>query len=187
MDDNHVTTGPGDELPPPERPDRREPAWESESPPRGKYFPYEVRQQDRQYLSLLAIFHYALGGLTFFCSLCPIMEIVVGVVMVSGAFPTPPPGAGGPPPFIGFFNIVFYGLMLLIMYAQAIMSCMAGYYLNKRKRWKFCMVTAAFNCLSVPFGTALGVFTIITLARESVKDVFEHGEPTTTDDEDYAT
>jgi hypothetical protein len=35
------------------------------------------------------------------------------------------------------------------------------------------MVIAIITCLSVPLGTALGVFTLIVLARPSVKQLFE--------------
>ena len=37
---------------------------------------------------------------------------------------------------------------------------------------RICIVMAALACLSMPFGTVLGVFTIIVLARPSVQALF---------------
>jgi len=34
-------------------------------------------------------------------------------------------------------------------------------------------VMAAIECIFMPFGTVLGVFTIVVLARPSVKEMFE--------------
>jgi hypothetical protein len=39
------------------------------------------------------------------------------------------------------------------------------------------MVVAALNCLSIPFGLALGVFTLITLNDESVQQEYATGRP----------
>ncbi len=45
--------------------------------------------------------------------------------------------------------------------------------LKKRKARTFCMVVAAFECLGVPYGTLLGIFTFIVLGRDSVTRLFE--------------
>ena len=37
----------------------------------------------------------------------------------------------------------------------------------------YCFVVAAIECILIPFGTVLGVFTIIALSRPSVKVLFE--------------
>jgi hypothetical protein len=36
-----------------------------------------------------------------------------------------------------------------------------------------CFVVAAIECIFMPFGTVLGVFTIIVLSRPSVKALFQ--------------
>jgi hypothetical protein len=36
----------------------------------------------------------------------------------------------------------------------------------------FCLVMAGIQCIFMPFGTVLGVFTIIVLMRNSVKEAF---------------
>ena len=50
---------------------------------------------------------------------------------------------------------------------------LAGRYLLQRTHYTFCLVVAAIACLLMPFGTALGIFTIIVLMRPSVREMFE--------------
>jgi hypothetical protein len=39
----------------------------------------------------------------------------------------------------------------------------------------FSLVIAGLNCIQIPFGTALGVFTIIVLLRDSVREAYAAG------------
>jgi hypothetical protein len=55
---------------------------------------------------------------------------------------------------------------------MAICILIAGRSLGLRKRYSFALVIACIECLFVPFGTILGVFTIVALSRESVKALF---------------
>jgi len=41
----------------------------------------------------------------------------------------------------------------------------------------YCLVVAGVECILVPFGTVLGVLTLIVLSKESVKTIFENGPP----------
>ena len=66
--------------------------------------------------------------------------------------------------FLGLFYLVF-GAFIIV---KIVMNLMSARYLGQRKNKVFSMVTAALNCLSVPLGTILGVFTLIVLSRQSV-------------------
>jgi hypothetical protein len=48
----------------------------------------------------------------------------------------------------------------------------AGRCLSRRKCYSFALVIACIECLFIPFGTILGVFTIVALSRASVKGLF---------------
>jgi hypothetical protein len=48
----------------------------------------------------------------------------------------------------------------------------SGRFLSLRKHYMFCLVMAALACMCSPFGTVLGVFTIVVLLREPVKQLF---------------
>jgi hypothetical protein len=44
--------------------------------------------------------------------------------------------------------------------------------IRNRRWWTFCYLTGWGECLMFPFGTVLGIFTIIVLSRPSVKLLF---------------
>ena len=69
--------------------------------------------------------------------------------------------------FVVLFSIIF--LLCLLMAACLVVS---GLSLSRRKRYIFCFVIAAICCAQFPFGTALGIFTIIVLSRQTVKELF---------------
>jgi hypothetical protein len=62
-----------------------------------------------------------------------------------------------------------------LLIAQTIAICIiaAGRCLARRTRYTFILVMAAVECMIVPFGTVLGVLTIIVLSRDKVKRLFD--------------
>ena len=54
----------------------------------------------------------------------------------------------------------------------ALLAYFAGRNLGAHRARVFCMVIAALTCLSFPWGTALGVCTLIVLNRRPVKVLF---------------
>jgi len=81
-----------------------------------------------------------------------------------------------PPEFPVAFGLIFIcvGVLgLLIGFTYALAQVLAGRFIAKRKRRTFCMIVAGLNCLNIPMGLILGVFTIIVLVRPSVKLLFE--------------
>jgi hypothetical protein len=129
--------------------------------------------QDAEHLRLLSIFHYIVAGLAALFSLFPLLYTTVGVIFIFVARQgTPKPGEELPPEFIGWIFAVIGSLLFLLGIAIAICILIAGGSLAKRTRYWFAFVMACIECLFLPFGTILGVFTIIVLSRESVKELF---------------
>jgi hypothetical protein len=56
--------------------------------------------------------------------------------------------------------------------ASGLQIIAAGRKRSRRASRTFCLVGAGLECVLVPFGTVLGVFTIIMLMKESVKPLF---------------
>ncbi|MDJ0671770.1 MAG: hypothetical protein DWQ53_23750 [Microcystis flos-aquae DF17] len=54
----------------------------------------------------------------------------------------------------------------------AIATIVSGRFLKRRQRYWFSFVMACILCLFTPLGTILGVFTIIVLSRQSVKELY---------------
>jgi hypothetical protein len=129
--------------------------------------------RDTEQLSLLAIFHYVVGGLAALFSFFPLLYTSVGVIFIFAArHGTAKPGEELPPEFLGWIFAVIGLVLFVIGIAIAIFILVAGRCLSRRKRYSFALVMACIECLFVPFGTILGVFTIVVLSRESVKALF---------------
>ena len=130
--------------------------------------------QDKEHLHLLAIFHYVVAGLGALCSFFPLLYTTVGAIFIFAArHGTAKPGEELPPEFLGWIFAVVGALLFVIGIVMAICILIAGRSLALRKRYTFALVIACIECLFVPFGTILGVFTIVALSRGSVKALFE--------------
>ena len=128
--------------------------------------------QDEDQLKLLSILYYVWGGLTA-CFSCfgLVYSLVIGGVLTAAS-----QEPNGPPPWVGGLVFIIIGVAILFAIAVAVLTIMTGRNLAQRRAYTFCFVMAVITCLSVPVGTALGVFTLIVLMRPSVKQLF--GQPT---------
>jgi hypothetical protein len=82
-------------------------------------------------------------------------------------------GAGLPPDAVVDLFKWFYLVLGAWMGASLVLNLLAAIYLRAKKHRIFCIVVAAWNCLHTPIGTVLGIFTIIVLARSSVRTMFD--------------
>jgi hypothetical protein len=134
--------------------------------------PLNQRNVDEDHLNLLGIFHFIGAGM----ALLGILFLIAHFMFMHFIFTNPDlwrNQRGGPPPaaLFGIF-IIFYiigGAFLLVM---GILNVMSGMFLRARKNRTFSLVVAGINCLHIPLGTALGVFTFIVLCRESVRRLY---------------
>jgi hypothetical protein len=139
------------------------------------------KQQYEQYLKILSVFHYVVGGIAALFACFPIIHFVVGLLMLVSSFvPGPVESTEGssafpffPMTFMGLFFTVLAGSMILLGWAFAVCMVIAGRSLATRTRYMFCMVMAGIACTSMPFGTVLGVFTILVLMQPVVKEMFQ--------------
>jgi len=129
--------------------------------------------QDTEHLRLLSIFHYVVAGLAALFSLFPLLYTTIGTIFIFAArHGTPKPSEELPPEFLGWIFVGVGLFLFLLGIAMAICILIAGRCLSRRRRYSFALVMACVECLFIPFGTILGVFTIIALSRESVKELF---------------
>jgi hypothetical protein len=133
--------------------------------------PVPAIDQDIDQIRLLAIFHYVLAGILGLISCFPIIHIIIGTLIVTGAFNSQQPGSQ-PPPALGWIFILIPAFMILTGFCTAIAVLLAARSLSTKRRHTFCVVVAALECLFMPLGTILGVLTILVLMRESVKIKF---------------
>ena len=86
-------------------------------------------------------------------------------------------GEGGRRPGEGFIFVIFAAMFITLGWIMAALLLTTGRFLARRKHHQFCLVMAGIECLFMPFGTFLGVFTILVLVRESVKPLFGVNPP----------
>ena len=129
--------------------------------------------RDTEQLNLLAIFHYVVAGLAALFSFFPLLYTTIGAIFIFAArHGTVKAGEDLPLEFLGWIFAVLGSVLFLIGIAMAICILIAGRSLALRKRYSFAFVMACIECLFIPFGTILGVFTIVVLSRESVRALF---------------
>ena len=131
---------------------------------------------DENHLKLLAIGHYVMGGAAALFSSMFIRHLLWGIATLRGSEFFGPPGKDAPPREFGYFLIVMGGGVVLVGWTMGACLVLAGRSLQRHTRYTFCLVVAAIACVVCnPFGTILGVFTIVVLMRPSVKELFPHG------------
>lgn len=144
-------------------------------PPLIAPLPTDRRNIDADHLNLLSIFHFVVAGLA-----CLGILFLMGHFAMMHFFLTnqalwqdqkPPP----PPAFFKIFSVLiwFYLAMGSWLLASAILNVLSGIFLRARKYRTFSFVVSGINCVQVPFGTVLGIFTIVVLARDSIRELYE--------------
>lgn len=127
---------------------------------------------DLKHIRLLATFHYVLGGMTFLFSLIPMIHVVIGWIAIVSPEKMMGHDANAMPPLIGWMfllmGIVFVSLGIIF----AAVIAVSGRKLSKLTSYWFSFVVACVECIFMPFGTVLGIFTIMVLSRESVKALY---------------
>ncbi len=126
-------------------------------------------------LDLLAVFHYVLAALATLVGLLPLLQVALGVAVLTGAFDDDQ--GGGPPEVLGWLLIALGAAFILAAFGYAALLLLAGRFLKSRRHWTYCLVMAAVSCSLFPFGTALGVFTILALSRPGARALFEGAGP----------
>lgn len=120
--------------------------------------------RDEIHLSLLSIGHVVLGSLMVLMAPCGVLALVLlGPLRKMQADLSGSGQAEQLDPMSWF--LLAWAVVLLALGAANIVS---GILLRRRRGRGFSLVVAAIDCIQVPLGTALGIGTIIVLARPSV-------------------
>jgi hypothetical protein len=132
-----------------------------------------LRKRDSEHLKLLTIFHIVFAGL----ALLGIAFLFVHHFMMQTIFSNPEFWRGqngaAPPPRVFFDAFVwFYVLMGVLLVMACAANLLSALFLWRQQHRVFSMVVGGLNCLQIPFGTALGVFTILVLSRDSVQELY---------------
>lgn len=129
-------------------------------------------ERDAEHLKLLSLFYYIRGGICAAFSCFFVIYIVMGFVFV-GVAQVHPHNNNGPPAAFGLLFAMIGVFAVLGGWTWAALQLYAGRCLAKRKHRAYCLVIGALSCLLIPYGTILGVFTLMVLQRSSVGQMFE--------------
>lgn len=121
---------------------------------------------------MLPIFHYIVGGIIALFALFPLIYLVLGIVFLVDPEAFESDGEPAPASF-GWFLIAIWIVVTALILTPAVCIIMTGRFIAKRRHRTFCIVMAGIKCLFQPFGTILGILTIVVLLRQSVKELFE--------------
>ena len=125
-------------------------------------------------LNILSIFHYVYAGITGLTACFPIFHLIMGLTMLFGDFYPQEVSPEMPFPFevFGLMFTLIPAAIILLGWAFAIAAAFAGYFLSKRKNYTYCLIVAGISCIFMPIGTILGVFTLVELLKDDVKELF---------------
>ncbi|MBT8036191.1 MAG: hypothetical protein KJO21_01485 [Verrucomicrobiae bacterium] len=150
-----------------------------QQPPPGlpPYVP-TLADQDADHLKTLSICYYVQAGLTALGASVPVIHLVMGVAMLTGSFTSPEvsPHDQEAMRMMGGFFVAIAMLVIILGWTLAVCNLLVARRIVRRKSRVLCLVTAGVNCLSIPLGTTLGVFTFIVLSRPSVAESFARND-----------
>jgi len=130
-------------------------------------------KKDLEQLNLLAILHFVFGGLAIFGIGFLILHHAIMASFINNPDLWKQADTRGfsPGQFFDAFQW-FYLFMGAVFAVGMIVNVLSGFCLRRRQSRVFSIVIAGIDCFQFPFGTALGVFTLIVLMRESVKNIY---------------
>lgn len=126
---------------------------------------------DIEHLKLLSIAHYVYGAISALLACILIFHFGLGLFMAI-APQNFGDGQGRPPAWFGLLMSGASGCFMVLGWLFAGLTIYSGVCIKQRRHRVFSFVMAVLNCLSFPFGTALGVFTMIVLSRPSIKRMY---------------
>lgn len=122
---------------------------------------YRIKSlRDRGVLARLASFHYALAALQMLTAATLAAMLMDSTLSNGGAWA----------------HAVSWTLASSVA-ALAVLTFIAGRRIVGRQAYSYCLTVAAMNCFFFPFGTLIGILTLLTLKRPAVREAFPPSRP----------
>ena len=71
-----------------------------------------------------------------------------------------------------FTKYPFSPIMLIFIWLYIINPLVLAYLIHQRSSYKLCFLLSFLVCIDIPWGTAIGIFNIVLLRRESIRAEF---------------
>ncbi|NEO12052.1 MULTISPECIES: hypothetical protein [unclassified Moorena] len=138
----------------------------------------------KKQLTLLSWTHYMFGGFFGFYSLFILMLYIPFGLFMIGATDSIPADLSGElsewfklsrnvsSDLPGYLLVISGAILFILGEVFAFAIILSGYMLRKSKNYWFSFMIACLLCWFRPFGTLVGVLTIVVLSRQSVKKLY---------------
>ncbi|NJK92913.1 MAG: hypothetical protein HC904_14485 [Blastochloris sp.] len=131
-----------------------------------------IMNEAEEHLKYLRIGYYVFGGITAVFALFPLLHVAVGIAAITGLLDNHS-SQGSFPPMVGWLFVVMGSVFILMGQCIAAFSIFCGRCIKKRQHYLCILITGCILCALFPFGTVIGVFTIILLNKPEIKKLFE--------------
>ncbi|OGB62284.1 MAG: hypothetical protein A2Y94_00025, partial [Caldithrix sp. RBG_13_44_9] len=131
---------------------------------------------DEEHLRLLSLFHFIKGGITAAFSLLGLLYFLfLGFIMKMGNRFNMSSDTYNEELPLQVMSYIFMigGVIVLLFLLSGILQLVSGYYLKQKEYRLFSFIIGIIEILEVPYGTILGLMTLIVLSRDSVKRKYE--------------
>lgn len=129
---------------------------------------FERSSRMKRHIPSLSILHYVYGAFVCMSGLVAFAIIFLGSFI--GSDLVADSGDGGPVLRLAGALIETGGWVIFtVVEVWGLLNILSGYWISRRRNRTASQVIAAFNCLSIPFGLALGLFTFVVLGDEEVR------------------
>ncbi|MCO6482642.1 MAG: hypothetical protein J5I62_07600 [Flavobacteriales bacterium] len=121
----------------------------------------------KRHLSTLGVLHYVYGAFICLIGLGMLSLVILGGFLNNAWIQG---GMGDVPPrMVGVFLGALGWILFAVVETQGILNLISGRMIDRRRNRTFTQVVAALNCLNIPFGIALGIFTFVVVADPEVR------------------
>lgn len=124
----------------------------------------------KHHLSTLSVLHYVYGVLLCLLGLGLLSLVFVGAFLNSDWLAEQ--GAQPPPYFVGAFLGAMGWVLFVLVELHGVLNIISGTRLRQQRSRVFSQVVAALNCLNIPFGVALGIYTFVVLGDREVREAY---------------
>jgi hypothetical protein len=122
-------------------------------------------------LRILAVLHTIYGVLILLAGLIGASVMMAMSGAIGGAFTAQ--WADDPPPewLAGLFGAVGVGILVFVC-GLGVLNILSGRWMERRMNRTGSIIIAAVDCLNMPLGIVLGVFTLVSLSDDRVIDAY---------------
>jgi hypothetical protein len=131
------------------------------------------QKKDAEHMRLLSLFHFIFAGAALLGLGFMVMHYMVMRTILSPEFERTHNTGSPPPKEVIAILAVIYVIVGFFLILGLVLNLLSGLFLRKRKNRLFSLIIAGLNCVQIPVGTALGVFTFMVLSRDSVRRLYE--------------